>query len=439
MAGTGLEPMTDTRRPDASIGSVAPGLDVPSLGERVMGSLLASCQRLHPDRLASVVAEELAGLDMTDVCVYVVDLDQRLLIPLPGQDLPDRPALEINTTLAGRAFRTDQVIEGSADATGGDAASEMVDVRPAGNGDARRLWVPLMDGADRVGLLAVTVPSVDELTRQRARHLAAIVAELVVTKSTYGDGLLQARRLREMDLAAELRWALLPQLTYVDDHVAISGLLEPAYEIAGDSFDYAVNGDSAHFAILDAMGHGLEASRMASLGVVSYRHSRRQGLGLLDTFRAMDEVISSQFGDERFVTGQLASLTVSTGRLHWLNAGHPRPMLLRGGSHVMDLESETCLPMGLADVPTEVAEVSLEPGDCVLFFTDGVTEARSPDGELFGRDRLGDLLVRASASGEIPPEMMRRLCHAVLDHQSGRLQDDATLLVLCWSGPARES
>jgi serine phosphatase RsbU (regulator of sigma subunit) len=147
----------------------------------------------------------------------------------------------------------------------------------------------------------------------------------------------------------------------------------------------------------------------------------------------MDAVIADQFGEERFVTGQLGSLELSTGKLRWMNAGHPSPMLLRGGSHLLDLVSETCLPIGLADVPGAVAEVALEPGDCVLFFTDGVTEARSPAGEVFGRERLGDLLVRASASGEILPETLRRLCHDVLAHQGGHLQDDATLLILCWA------
>jgi len=427
--------MTDTRQPEIP----AATLDLPSRGEQVMGSLLASCQQLHPDRLAAVVARELAGLDMSDVCVYLVDLDQRLLVPLGGEGLPERPALEINTTLAGRAFRTDTLVEGSGEPVGDDVASEVVDIGPVSSSGPRRLWIPLVDGADRLGVLAVTVATVDDLTRRRAHHVAAIVAELVVTKSAYGDGLVTVRRLRELDLAAELRWALLPQLTYVGEHVAISGLLEPAYEIAGDSFDYAVNEDTAHFAILDAMGHGLEASRIATLAVIAYRHSRRRGLDLIDTFRAMDDVIADQFGEERFVTGQLGSLTLSTGRLRWLNAGHPRPILLRGGSHLLDLVSETCLPIGLADVPTEIAEVALEPGDCVLFFTDGVTEARSPEGELFGRERLGDLMVRASASEEIPPETMRRLCHAVLDHQRGRLQDDATLLILCWKGPDRLS
>ena len=103
----------------------------------------------------------------------------------------------------------------------------------------------------------------------------SITAALVVSKSSYGDNLVLTRRLRDMDLAAEMRWSMLPPLTFTNDRVALAGMLEPAYEIAGDAFDYAVNGDVAHVAIIDAMGHGLEASRMANLAVGSYRHSRR--------------------------------------------------------------------------------------------------------------------------------------------------------------------
>jgi serine phosphatase RsbU (regulator of sigma subunit) len=75
---------------------------------------------------------------------------------------------------------------------------------------------------------------------------------------------------------------------------------------------------------------------------------------------------------------------------------------------------------------------ALEPGDRLLFLSDGAIEARSPDGELFGRERLGDLLERAVASGLPSSEVMRRLMHALLAHQQGRLQDDATLLLLEW-------
>jgi serine phosphatase RsbU (regulator of sigma subunit) len=284
-------------------------------------------------------------------------------------------------------------------------------------------------------VVSTTVVEANDLTRSRAMHMASITAALVVSKSAYGDNLVLTRRLRDMDLAAEMRWSMLPPLTFTNDRVAVAGMLEPAYEIAGDSFDYAVNGEVAHVAIVDAMGHGLEASRIANLAVGSYRHSRRHGLDLRETFSAMDRVVAEQFGAEKFVTGQLVRLELPTGELTWVNAGHPRPLLWRRGQPVTDLRCETSLPLGMGYVPAEVAQVSLEPGDAVLFLTDGVIEARSPGGDFFGRTRLAEMWLEVAAGGELPAEILRRLCHGILDHQQGRLQDDATLLMVVWTGP----
>ena len=368
--------------------------------------------------MAATVAAQMAILGMTDVSLYLVDLDQRLLVPLgPGETTPAQH-LDIDSTVAGQAFRT-----------------QRIQFETAADGADTRVWAPLMDGADRIGVLGTTVSEADDVTTQRVMHMASITAGLVVLKSSHGDSLVLTRRLRDMDLAAELRWSLLPPLTFTNDRVAVAGMLEPAYEIAGDAFDYAVNGDVAHLAIVDAMGHGLEASRMASLAVGSYRHSRRRGLDLEATFSAMDTVVAAQFGTERFVTGQLVRLDLETGRLTWVNAGHPRPLLWRDGAPADNLHCETSLPLGLGYVPAEVAQVSLEPGDAILFLTDGVLEARSPDGEFFGRDRLARMWLEAATGGQLPAEVLRRLCHGILDHQKGRLQDDATLLMVVWTGP----
>lgn len=383
-----------------------------------MGSLLEAAHRLAPDEVAVTVARHMATIGMDDVAVYLVDLGQRRLVPLgPAEPMSGEP-LEIDATPAGQAFRTQKTVR-----------------EPVPAGAGTRLWLPLIDGSDRLGVLGTTVATADDLTCARAMHMASITAALVVSKSAYGDNLVLTRRLADMDLAAEMRWSMLPPLTFTNDRVAVAGILEPAYEIAGDAFDYAVNGDVAHVAIVDAMGHGLEASRMANLAVGSYRHSRRHGLSLEETFSAMDKVAAEQFGPEKFVTGQLVRLDLSTGRLTWVNAGHPRPLLWRQGQPVADLHCETSLPLGMGYVPAEVAEVSLEPGDAVLFLTDGVIEARSPGGEFFGRTRLAQMWLDVGRGGELPAEILRRLCHGILDHQQGRLQDDATLLMVVWTGP----
>lgn len=389
-----------------------------SLGEEVLGSLLSGSHGLHPDDVPGAIVEHARRLGAADAAVYLVDLEQRLLVPMGvGPAATDEGTLDIDTTMAGRAFRAQVVVESD----GGDGG--------------RRLWMPLLDGSERLGVMAASLDAADALTERRLGWLASLAAELIVTKSAYGDAVWLTRRRREMKLASELRWAMLPPLSFTSPFVEIAGMVEPAYDVAGDSFDYAVNGSVAHLAIFDAMGHGLEASRMATLAVAGHRHGRRHGMGLVETFMTIDEAVARSFGDDHFVTGQLASLDLASGRLAVAGGGHPHPLLLRGTAVVGELAGEVCTPMGLGRPPV-VAETQLEPGDRVVFYTDGVIEARSPAGEEFGLARLGDLLGRAAAAQEVPAETMRRLTHSVLAHEAAQLRDDATLMMVGWRGAA---
>ena len=403
--------MADVGAPEV----VAPPTGEPtSLGEEVFGSLLAASHGLHPDDVAPAVEDHARRLGAVETVVYLVDHEQRVLVPLasaPGEGAGD--PLDIDSTLAGRAYRAEELVQGEAD------------------GGNRRLWLPLLDGAERLGVLAVSLPHVDEVTERRFRWLSSLVAELITSKAAYGDSLVLARRRQEMKLAAELRWAMLPPLSFASEYVEVAASLEPAYEVAGDSFDYAINGAVVHLAIFDAMGHGLEASRMANIAVAAYRHGRRLGLGLAETFLNIDAAVTGSCGFEHFVTGQLATLDVRTGRLAFASGGHPRPLLLRGTAIVGEIAGDVCTPMGLGR-PASVTEVQLEPGDRVVFYTDGVVEARSPSGEEFGLERLGDLLGRAAAARESPAEMIRRLTHSVLAHEAGQLRDDASLILVGW-------
>jgi serine phosphatase RsbU (regulator of sigma subunit) len=385
--------------------------------EAVISELIQRSHRVHPERVAPLLAEQLPRLGLDDVALYLTDLEQRLLVAVPGPGLAERAALDIDDSLGGLAFRTEQTVFG--------------EVVGAGERPAVRLWVPLLDGAERLGVLAVTAVA-DEVTIRRAGDLASIAAAMVVGKQPYGDGLVNTRRTHEMQIAAELRWDSLPPLTYANDLVEISALLEPAYEVAGDAFDYALNGDMAYLAIFDAMGHGLEASRIANLAVAASRNARRRGSDLDGIFRYVDQIVGSAFGPAKFVTGHLATLDTRNGHLSIINAGHPHGMLLRGAG-VVALPVEPRLPMGLGDLVSNRAEFSLQGGDVVLFYTDGVIEARTHDGDMFGADRLARLLGQTAGGGPLA-ESARQLGHAVLDHQKGELQDDATLMLVRWNG-----
>jgi serine phosphatase RsbU (regulator of sigma subunit) len=214
--------------------------------------------------------------------------------------------------------------------------------------------------------------------------------------------------------------------------------VEPAYEVGGDSFDYAVNGDIAQLAIIDAMGHGLTASLLATVAIGALRNARRSGLDLVDTVRSMAKWLGSQFGSEAYVTGIIGELHTGTGTYRWINAGHPPALLLRGGQVVKTLTAGVNPPLTVSPEAPDVTEERLQPGDRLLLYSDGVVEARNRAGDFFGTQRLADFVARAAAAGLPAPETLRRLNLAILDHQDGNLQDDATTLLIEWSGAVTE-
>jgi hypothetical protein len=398
--------------------------DATTPAEQVLLHYTAASHVIEPDRTEDLAGHAARSIGGRDCEIYLVDMAQESLVRV-GCGEPIRTSFSVDGTLPGRAFRDVAIVS----ATPGDEES------------GRRLWAPLLDGVDRFGVIGVTFEEDNDWTRRYLAALAALTASLLLSKSALTDCIVRSARLSAMDLAAELRWSLMPPLTCRTSEVALAGILQPAYEIAGDAFDYAINGDLAHLAIFDAVGHGLEASRLANLAVVSYRHSRRIDAGLVEAYQAMDDVITDQFGDSMFVTGQLAQLHLGSGHLHWLNAGHPQPLRLRA-RRVRELDADILLPLGLASAEpgfsphrrVELRQAVLEPGDSVLFFSDGAIEARSADRAQFGVDRLGDLLARVP-DDERPPETVRRLMQAVLQHSDRRLRDDATLLLVRWAGP----
>jgi phosphoserine phosphatase RsbU/P len=374
------------------------------------GALRALCQdaAVGLDQVLAAAGEHVPARDPV---LYLADYARQVLLPLAG----DVAAEDMAGTLAGRAFTTGQPVTSQGD--GGV-----------------RVWVPVLAQTNRTGVLAVTVPDADPDILEQARLLGIFAGLVVAAADRVSDVPHVRRRHRDMSLPAVMQWDLLPPPSARTAGALIAGILEPAYDIAGDVFDYALDEAGLQFAIIDAMGHGIGSTLLAGLAVGAYRHARRRGALLPGIHLAIDQALAGHHDDLSFATGIVGTLTSSTGRLEWSCAGHPPPLLLRDRKVVAELAGEPALPFGLGGGTPVLGTHDLEPGDAVLLYTDGVTEARTPGGELFGLDRLTDLLEREAASEQPPEELVRRLAQAVLDYQADRLRDDATLLLVKWAG-----
>lgn len=369
---------------------------------------LATLLDVEAPSLAALGQAVASMLNASECRLLIADYALRSLRPLHADDSLGE-AVQIEGTMAGRCFAS------------GDVVSSVDDSTTA--------WLPLNDGVERIGVVELHFDSPFE-TELDARGVVELLGLVIVSRRRYTDVVHLARRSHPLSEAAEAQWDLLPPLCHSVGGVCVAGGLEPAYDIGGDSFDYAFNPGKLDFAVLDAVGHGLEAVLMAAAAVHCLRNARRSGRSLTETYTQIDRRIQAQFGHSFFVTGQLCSLDVATGALTWINAGHVLPLHVRDKSFIGQLQCEPSLPMGLGGEVLQVATARLQPGDRVLFYTDGVTESRSADGCMFGVDMLADFLVRATLDEVPAAETVRRLTGHVVDAVGGDLRDDATMFLV---------
>ncbi|MFD7439848.1 PP2C family protein-serine/threonine phosphatase [Streptomyces sp. NPDC059909] len=388
-------------------------------GERLLGVLLDRAHEMPPQLIAPLIAEEVTRVGGRDISILLQDYAQLLLVPLPGRGLTVGEPEPIGDSHAGTAFLYATTVE-------------------VPQADGVRMYLPLLDGSDQVGVLTLTLETLDDDDRRLLRRLAGLIADMLVTKHSYTDQFFLTRRREPMSVAAEIQWSLLPPLAMSVPQVAVAGILEPAYNVAGDSFDYALNDDILHVAVVDAMGHGLNAATMATVAIGAYRHSRRAGIGLSEIYVFMDRAIAEQFGPEHFVTAQMMRLNITTGHLQWVNAGHPAPLLIRNHQVLRQLESPTTLPVGFGGEEPQISEQILQPGDRVLCFTDGLIEEHEAGEEQFGEEQLIHWVNRIEHAEKGVRAVVRSLSHTLKEERGGSTSDDATLFLIEWRGGAAD-
>jgi serine phosphatase RsbU (regulator of sigma subunit)/PAS domain-containing protein len=289
------------------------------------------------------------------------------------------------------------------------------------------LCVPLSDGEHTYGTLTLA---------RNASEGHFEMADLGVVEEL-GEQLALAIRVdrmfrRHTEIADALQSSLLPrdlpQIPGVEIAAAYVAATE-GLEVGGDFYDVYRTPGGWGVAIGDVCGKGEEAAAVTAAARHAIRvlaHWSADPAEVLD--KANEVMLAEEFGD-RFVTAKNAHLRWQDGRLHVVlgSAGHPGPVLVRpdGRTTIM---SPGGLPLGL--FPTVQAgreEVDLEPGDVLFFFTDGVTEARSPELTYF-EDRLTDEL--AGLAGQAPRDIVAGLQSLVVEFCRNELRDDMTMLVL---------
>jgi phosphoserine phosphatase RsbU/P len=377
-----------------------------------------------PDSAPSEVLEVLRvaaePLEARDIRLYLSDfqgVSLQLTTPAEGIDA-NEVTLDVAGSMAGRAYRTGEAVTVERD-------------------DGVSVWVPLLERGERTGVVALSIPQATDEVLAECIRFGRFAGLLVRSLARTTDLFHLRRRRQSMTFAAGMQWDLLPPLTIRTARALACGRLEPAYEIAGDAFDYVMNDVHLHAGVFDGMGHGVHSTLMTTLAVGAYRHARRAGEPLPAMYAAIDQAVIEQYEGEAFVTAALARLRLADGLLEWTSAGHPAPLLMRDRRIVRQLACTPSLPLGLGGGCSEVATEALEPADCVLFFTDGVVEGRSAVEEEFGVDRLAERFEHHAASEAEPDEVLRRLVDDVTGYSANKLRDDASLLLLRWNGEQR--
>lgn len=378
-----------------------------------IGSLIRALDAAPPYRLSEVVYDWLKAATGAQSCtLFLADYNEQSLESVPGLGSSAVTGSQlVDTSAAGDAYRQQQALE----------------FRDHG---ALVVYVPITVRAERLGVLEVGLGEASARIDPVLLEAAQVLGYVLVAARRYTDRFERIRRRRLLELPAEIQWELLPVLAYDCNEYAVAGSLEPAYQIGGDTFDYAVSPTSLTVAITDAMGHGLRSAVLASLAITAMRNVRRRGDGVVEQANEAGQHIHAQFGGDAFVTANLFRFDVPSGHGVVVNAGHQRPILLRRGA-VQLIEIAPDLPLGIfGDTAYRSHHVSVEPGDRLLLLSDGLSDARPVGGAPFGDTRLAELLL---ASGDLqPPEVVRLLTKAAIDHRAGQLQDDATAVCLDW-------
>ncbi|GIJ48026.1 hypothetical protein Val02_49120 [Virgisporangium aliadipatigenens] len=392
----------------------------------MLTAVLSAAEDAPPVDAVEAVTRELgAALHARTVSFLIADLSGRALVRLAYVPLGDAGPDDRSARRSGDEVATVVPFDGGPpeQALRGQTPQVL-----AGDGEWT-VWAPVTERGEAIGLLELTLPeepdprALDEIAR--TAHLLAFV---VIANRRHTDLFEWGQRTTPFNLSAEIQRRLLPAaFTCEAGAFTLSGWLEPAASIGGDTFDYSLARDLLHFSVTDAMGHGVASALTATLGVGSLRNSRRRGQSLTEQALAANAALTEYAGTANtFITAILGRIDLTTGACEMVNAGHLLPLLVRDGA-TEPLGLPRNFPIGmLPDSTFHGGTVTLRPGDRLVVVTDGMRERRAAALDLDAELRR--------AAGLHPREATRALADAVLRVAGPVLDDDATLLIIDWYG-----
>jgi serine phosphatase RsbU (regulator of sigma subunit)/anti-sigma regulatory factor (Ser/Thr protein kinase) len=297
------------------------------------------------------------------------------------------------------------------------------------------LATPLLlteEGRAAIGLIN---KSEQDFTTGDIKLLAALAQQIttIINNHLTHQQLLNKERLsRELEIAAEIQESFLPKdLPYVGGlSMAVSSV--PASEVGGDFFDF-ITVDDRHLALVvgDVSGKGIPAAMLTSVTRTMLRVEALRGEPPHKIIEQANQVLYQDLSRaDAFVTVFVALVDTYEGTLSYASAGHTPTMLWRAENHKVDLLKATSFPVGVFENPKhETKSVRLYPGDTLVLYTDGITEAQSTRNELFGMERLVHIVERRASDS---PEQLQQYIQSQIANfcLNAAWKDDATLLIV---------
>jgi len=286
--------------------------------------------------------------------------------------------------------------------------------------------VPVRLRGELHGVLAMGSKLSDEaFTEADLEFLAAAAGQLAF--GVAGDS--GAGRRRELDEAREIQASLLPARLPTAPGLTLAAHWQPATHVAGDYYDaFALEGARVALCVADVTGKGMPAALLMSNLQASVKALAPAAGSPAALCERLNRALGGQLAPGRFITFFYGEADAAARVLRYANAGHNPPLLLRADGRAEWLDAGGPLLGVVADANYAEAVVPLGDGDLLVLYTDGVTEAQAPSGELFGEARLLEAV--RGAAGRGPDEVQRALLAAAGAFCDGVFADDATVLVL---------